>query len=182
MKAFLFLYTIVSTLIAQICTVDASRSNVYYKATTAFMLVNTNTITGVNTKLEGHLEVGKKNYQGIVKVRADGFNSQNSMRDVDVRDILRATLFPTISFKVHQKVEQVKPPHLIKGVLEVNGVEKPLALAVLETRKEKVLILSAKTTVSYRDFNMRPPAVGWIITRAEENIEIGGRIFCVFKP
>lgn len=155
--------------------VDTNSSNAYYKATSDVVFFGTDEIIGVNKSITGHIEKVENRLKGEVILAVTGFETQNSTRDKHVREILNYTKYKIIQFQI-ESTRIVEGQLFLVGILRINNISSQIEIPVIENKTDISITYSGKTKVKYRDFGMEPPTLGGFIKRAEEDIEIGGKI------
>lgn len=161
--------------------VSEALSNGYYRAETSLLLIGTDEIVGVNPALTGYVEGDF--FGGELLLDAKQFDTDNGMRDGHVRDILDTETYPTIRFliaSIRGIDEGEQGEATCEGILSVRAQSRRVTFPVRWKRDGTRLILEGKSRVSYRDFGIAPPDVGWgVIKQAGDAIEVGARVVLV---
>lgn len=158
--------------------VVSEQSNAYYRAGTSLLLVGSDEIVGINPALEGWIADGYDG--GEIMLDAMRFDSENATRDDHIREILDVEHNPVIRFSVKalEGIDEGRSGSgTLHGVLMVRDVGKTVAFPLQWKRDADALMLQGKTSVSYADFNITPPSLGWgIVKQAVDKVEVGARV------
>lgn len=153
-------------------------SNAYYRAETSLLLIGGDEIVGLNTAVSGWVAEGFDG--GEILLQSARFDSDNTVRDGHIREILETDRYPTVRFQVHALRgidERENGEGNFEGILQVKELPKTVVFPVRWTREGGHLIVQGKTAVAYADFGIEPPSLGWgIVKQAADTVEIGARI------
>ncbi len=167
-------------------------SEVYYTADIRLAFVATTTVKGVNSDVQGAItwiELGdRSNVRANSTINAKAFESGNSTRDRDVREILNVEEYPVITFELtsiigmgHTSLEDIAGEYLAVGNLTVHGVTKEIRVPVKIAYEEYKLYIEGSTASAYSDFNINPPRVAGFVGRAPDELRLHAYIVAGLK-
>jgi len=155
--------------------ISNQESNSYFKAMSDVVFFGSDEIIGINKKLTGTLTYeNNKIENGEIIIFTSGFNTQNSMRDKHIQEILTTQKHSKISFFIQKQFEK-NSQQFIQGILKINDIEKSQTIPVQIKLSGNILLLQGKFNIKYKDFDIEKPTFGGFIKRANETIEIGGK-------
>ncbi len=151
------------------------QSNSYFKAVSDVVFFGSDEIIGVNKKLTGFLIYENNKIQnGEIIIFSSGFDTQNTMRDKHIQEILNTKINPKINFTIKEQFEN-NNQQFVQGVLKINGVEKTQTIPVQIQFSNNTILMQGKFNIKYEDFGIKIPTLGGFLKRANETIEIGGK-------
>jgi len=158
-------------------------SEVYYTADIRIALVSTSTVKGVNSSVNGIIKWIETEARPIVKaditIDAAQFDSGNSSRDSDVRDILNVDEYPEIRFELKsllgieaKSLEEISGQYVATGSLSVHGTTKEISVPVSLHYIGGMLTVKGSTAAKYTDFGIDPPRVAGFVGRAPDELRL----------
>lgn len=150
-------------------------SNSYFRAISDVLFMGNDEIVGVNKNPKGSIVWDDDKIQsGKIVVLAGGFDTQNSMRDKRIRQILSAEQNPEIVFVISSHYQKDNQAYL-DGVLTINKIDQKQTIPVVIVSENDTITIQGKTTIKYSDFGIKNPSMGGFIKKAKDEIEIGGK-------
>jgi polyisoprenoid-binding protein YceI len=158
-------------------------SYVSYKAPVRIALVAGSTVEGVNHEITGEIvwrsSESRNEISATLVIDAGAFDSGNSRRDRDVRNILNAEKYPDIVFTLTALLgvengppETIGGEYVAIGKLTVNDTDKEVSVPVKIRHESESLRIEGSVAVRYTDFNIDPPRVGAFISRAPDELRL----------
>jgi polyisoprenoid-binding protein YceI len=113
----------------------------------------------------------------------DRFDTDRSSRDRELRKVMHADLHPAVSFvgrSAFSRAPDTCTPEsvraggacelVLRGVVTINGVEKPAELPVKVTRTEKAFIIDGALTLQWVEFGVEDPSI--LIAKLDETVRV----------
>ncbi len=158
-------------------------SEVYYTADVRIALVSTSTVKGINTNVNGIIKWVETESRPIIKaditINASQFDSGNTSRDSDVRDILNVEEYPEITFELisllgieAKPLEEISGDFVATGSLSVHGTTKEISVPVSLHYTGGMLTVKGSTVAKYTDFGIDPPRVAGFVGRAPDELRL----------
>jgi len=174
-KLFFLLLIGNSILYGKSCQLSSELSFVGFKATSKMFFVASNVVEGENHALSGEIDCQKELVSGVIKIRANSFDSGNTKRDRHLDEILNSDESPFITF-TFQGVKLTKDLKEFPGVLKVNNKEEAVVANVKIRETNSQIFIDSNFDVKYESFGIEPPVLGGIIKRAKDEISLNGFI------
>lgn len=158
-------------------------SEVYYTADVRIALVTTSTVKGVNNNINGTIEWISSDLRtevyADITIDAAEFDSGNSRRDRDVREILNVEEFPYITFELqsilgmaNKSLTEISGEYVATGLLTVKGRTKELTIPIQMDYTGGVLTAEGSTAAKYTDFSIDPPRVAGFVSRSPDELRL----------
>lgn len=158
-------------------------SEVYYTADVRIALVATSTVRGVNNEVSGTIEWIETDSRPFVNahltIDASKFDSGNSTRDNDVRDILNVEEYPEITFELStilglgdEELSNLDGEYVAAGHLTAHGVTNEMSVPVTIKYANGSLTVEGSVATSYTAFGIDPPRVAGFVSRAPDELRL----------
>lgn len=124
--------------------------------------------------VEGKVKLTGTTAQLMVRIPVANFDSGNSNRDSNMRDVVEATKFPNVELKA--VAEGVTPvasgstKHTLKGKLTFHGVTNNVEVPVTVTWNGKQAKVIGKFSISLEAYKIERPAL--LFVKVEDNLDI----------
>lgn len=149
---------------------DNTKSEVYYDAKKE-QFFSTHTIISINKSLNGLIQKVDDKYSGKLSIQVTGFDSQSSMRDDNVDEMLQAEAYPFITYKY-----TIVDNHA-SGIMTINNVSKKINFPVKIKEDDNGLYIEGSVKIKYTDFGLQTPSN--LIVTAHEDLIIGAKLYFI---
>lgn len=149
-------------------SVQAGKSFVKYT-----LVHKAHTFVGTADKgIEGKVKLTGTTAQLMVRIPVGNFDSGNSNRDSNMRDVVEATKFPNVELKAI--AEGVTPggstKHTLKGKLTFHGVTNDVEIPVNVTWADKQAKVQGKFSISLEAYKIERPAL--LFVKVEDKLDL----------
>lgn len=132
------------------------------------------TINPMATHLEANIEMDDDvtSLRGEVTVRVTDFSSDNSDRDKNMHETLESDKFEEMAYTIRSVTKQESGNYSIDGELNLHGVSKPVSFEGEITNSEESVVIRAKSSVLFSDFDVEMPCLLFMCVRDQVDLFI----------
>ncbi len=118
------------------------------------------------------MESSGESLRGSLEVSITDFISDNKKRDANMYETMDASGFPKASFEVKDVVSKGGDAYLIKGVLSLHGVSKPLSFEGTIVSEGSKVRIKASSMMKMSDFGIKPPKMVFLTVRDQVDLSV----------
>ena len=106
---------------------------------------------------------------GKVWIQTLDLKSTNEKRDVNMYELLNATIHPNISFEI-KSVQKVQDSYTLNGILTLNGISKEVSSNVKIVEGSDSLSMDGGFSIELTDYGIEPPKMFFLKVRNKIDI------------
>lgn len=180
-KTFLYIFVCLfffDSIYAEVVTFPNGESCVAWKTDKTLFVVNKQSPVGINCKIELKIEQTNLGYVFEGKFPISGFNSNQEMRDKEVRKILEEDIQPSLIFITNpiSKVDWTKKKNSsfeLKGILKKGKKDFILSFFIYKELQNGNLTWKGLAKTKFSELGMEAPKVaGGLITTVNDELEL----------
>ncbi|MFY9141877.1 YceI family protein [Sulfuricurvum sp.] len=110
--------------------------------------------------------------RGSIDVSMSDFFSDNKKRDEHMQEVLESSLFPKAVFDVKEVVAKGSDTYLIKGMMTLHGVTKPLSFEGTMNEEGNKLHIKAQSSLKMTDYGIKPIKMMFLTVRDQVDLSV----------
>ena len=131
-------------------------------------------IDPVFKKATSHLSMGETaaSLRGSMEVSIADFISDNAKRDSNMRETMESDKFPKASFEIKEVVSKGGENVILKGVMSIHGVSKPISFEGSVSEEGSKVRVKAKSSMKMTDYGITPPKMVFLTVRDQVDLNV----------
>lgn len=128
-------------------------------------------INPIVNKIDSKLNINRslESINGVIIINSHDLKSNNSSRDENMYNTLKAKFFPTIKY-VLKSITKVNDKYQTQGSLTLNGVTKNVNSTLDVVSNKNLVNLDGGFSIKLTDFNLEPPTMLFVTVRNQIDI------------
>ncbi len=110
--------------------------------------------------------------KGTIEVSMVDLISDNKKRDADMQEALESSIFPKAVFDVKEIVAKGEDHYLLKGMMNLHGVTKPITFEGKITEESSKVRIKATSALKMSDFGIKPPRLVFLSVRDQVDLYV----------
>ncbi len=110
--------------------------------------------------------------KGTIEVSMVDLISDNKKRDADMQETLESSIFPKAVFDVKEIVAKGEDHYLLKGMMNLHGVTKPITFEGKITEESSKVRIKATSALKMSDFGIKPPRLVFLSVRDQVDLYV----------
>lgn len=166
-----------SSLIAMVLAVSMYAGNLSFesgviKAHTE--VFGDSTIDPISKKATSHLSIEgtPSTIKGSIEVSMSDLFSDNKKRDEHMQEALESTLFPKAVFDIKEVISKGGDAYLIKGMMSLHGVTKPMSFEGTITEEGNKVRIKATSGLKMTDYGIKPIKMMFLTVRDQVDLSV----------